>query len=61
MVDLIFLEVALGFVIVATLAAVAATSGSQTVRGVANRTVNGCLTAALVSAALTAWFIFPPI
>jgi hypothetical protein len=60
MVDLIFLEVALGFVIVATLAAVAATSGSQTVRGVA-RAVNGSLTAALVSAALTAWFIFPPI
>ena len=62
MVDLICFEVALGFVIVATLAAVATTSGSQTVRGVANKTVNGSLTVALVSAALTAWFIFwPPV
>ena len=62
MVDMIFFEVALGFVIVATLAAVATTSGSQTVRGVANKTVNGSLTAALVSATLTAWFFFwPPV
>ena len=62
MVDLIFLEVALGFVIVATLAAVATTSGSQTVRGVASKTVNGSLTAALISVALTAWFFFwPPV
>ena len=62
MVDMIFLEVALGFVIVATLAAVATTSASQTVRGVASKTVNGSLTAALVSVALTAWFFFwPPV
>jgi dolichol kinase len=62
MIDMIFLEVALAFVIVATLAAVATTSGSQTVRGVANKTVNGSLTAALVSVALTAWFYFwPPV
>ena len=60
MVDLICFEVALGFVIVATLAAVATTSGSQTVRGVANKAVSGSLTAALVSATLTAWFIFWP-
>jgi Tfp pilus assembly protein FimT len=57
---MIFLELALGFVIVATLAAVATTRGSQTVRGVANKAVNGSLTAALVSAALTAWFLFGP-
>jgi Tfp pilus assembly protein FimT len=62
MVDMICFELALGLVIVATLAAVATTSGSQTVRGVANKAVNGSLTAALVSATLTAWFIFwPPI
>jgi hypothetical protein len=62
MIDMIFLEVALAFVIVATLAAVATTSGSQTVRGVASKTVNGSLTAALVSVALTAWFFFwPPV
>ena len=62
MIDMIFVEVALAFVIVATLAAVATTSGSQTVRGVASKTVNGSLTAALVSVALTAWFFFwPPV
>ena len=62
MIDMIFLEVALAFVIVATFAAVATTSGSQTVRGVASKTVNGSLTAALVSVALTAWFFFwPPV
>ena len=62
MIDMIFFEVALAFVIVATLAAVATTSGSQTVRGVASKTVNGSLTAALVSVALTAWFFFwPPV
>jgi Tfp pilus assembly protein PilE len=60
MIDMIFLELAIAFVIVATLAAVATTSGSQTVRGVANKTVNGSLTGALVSVALTAWFIFWP-
>jgi hypothetical protein len=55
-----FLKVALGLVIVATLAAVATTSASQTVRGIASKTVNGSLSAALVSAALTAWFFFWP-
>jgi Tfp pilus assembly protein FimT len=62
MIDMIFLELGIAFVIVATLAAVATTSASQTVRGFASKTVNGSLTAALISAALTAWFIFwPPI
>ena len=60
MIDMIFLELAIAFVIVATLAAVATTSGSQVVRGVANKTVNGSLIAALVSAALTALLIFWP-
>ena len=60
MVDMIFLEIALAFVIVATVAAVATTSASRTVRGVAIKTVNGGLTAALVSVALTAWFFFWP-
>jgi hypothetical protein len=60
MVDMIFLEIALAFVIVATVAAVATTSASRTVRGVAIKTVNGSLTAALVSVALTAWFFFWP-
>jgi hypothetical protein len=58
MVDMICLELALAFVIVATLAAVATTSASRTVKGIASKTVNGSLTAALVSVALTAWFFF---
>jgi hypothetical protein len=60
MIDLIFLELGIAFLIVATVAAVATTRGSQTVRGVAHKAVNGSLTAALVSATLTAWFIFWP-
>jgi hypothetical protein len=58
MVDMICLELAFAFVIVATLAAVATTSASRTVRGVASKTVNGSFIAALISVALTAWFFF---
>jgi Tfp pilus assembly protein PilE len=62
MVDMIFLELALALVIVATLAAVATTSTSRTVRGIASKTVNGSVSAALVSVAMTAWFFFwPPV
>jgi hypothetical protein len=58
--DMICLELALAFVVVATLAAVATTSASRTVRGIASKTANGSFTAALVSVALTAWFFFWP-
>ena len=40
MVDMICLELALAFVILATLAAVATASASRTVRGIASKTVN---------------------
>jgi len=60
MIDVIFLMMAIAFVIVATLAAVATTSASPTVRGIANKTVNGSSAAALVSVVLTAWFLFWP-
>ena len=60
MVDMIFLELALAFVILATLAAVATASASRTVRGIASKTVNGSVTAALVSAALAVWFLYWP-
>ena len=60
MIDLIFLIIAVAFVIVATLAAVATTRTSPRVRGIADKLVNGSLTAALVSVALTAWFFFWP-
>ena len=56
--DMICLELALAFVIVATLAAVATNSASRTVRDVASKTVNGSITAALVSAALAVLFLY---
>lgn len=60
MIDVIFSMMAIAFVIVATLAAVATTSSSPPVRGIADKVVNGSFVAALVSAGLTAWFIFWP-
>jgi len=60
MIDVIFLMMAIAFVIVATLAAVATTSASPTVRGIANKVVNGSFVAVLVSVGLTAWFLFSP-
>jgi len=56
MVDMICLGACLAFVVVTTLAAVATTSASRTVRGIASKTVNGSFTAALVSVALAVWF-----
>jgi hypothetical protein len=61
MVEVIFPEMAIAFVIVATLAAVATTtSASSTVRGIASKTVNGSFAAALVLVGLTAWFLLSP-
>jgi hypothetical protein len=62
MIDVIFLMTAIAFVTVATLAALATTSASPTVRGIADKIVNGSSAAALVSVVLTAWFFFwPPV
>jgi len=60
MIDLICLELALAFVILATLAAIATTGASPTVRGIASKTVNGSLTAALVAVVLAVWFLYWP-
>jgi hypothetical protein len=60
MVDLILLELALAFVIVATLATVATTGGSRRVRGIASKVVNGSFTAALVSAVLAVLSLYWP-
>ena len=60
MIDLICLELALAFVILATLAAIATTGASRTVRGIASKTVNGSLTAALVAVVLAVWFLYWP-
>jgi hypothetical protein len=62
MIDVIFLMLTIAFVIVATLAAVATTRTSPSVRGIADKVVNGSVVAALVSVALTAWFfVWPPV
>ncbi len=61
MVDMICLELVLAFVIVAALAAVATTGASQTVKGIASKTINGSLTLPWSRWALTAWcFFWPP-
>jgi hypothetical protein len=60
MIDLILLMTAFAFVILATLAAVATTSGSRAVSDMANKVVNGSSVAALVLLALTAWFNYWP-
>jgi hypothetical protein len=60
MIGMIFLTIAIAFLIVATLAAVATTSASRTVSGIAEKVVNGSFVAALVSVGLTAWFLFWP-
>jgi hypothetical protein len=60
MMDVIFLMTAIAFMIVVTLAAVATTSASRTVSGIANKVVNGSCAAALISVALTGWFLLWP-
>ena len=60
MMDVIFPMTAIACMIVATLAAVATTSASRKVSGIANAVVNGSSAAALVSVALTAWFLLWP-
>jgi len=62
MIDVIFLVLTIAFLIVATLAALATTSTSPSVRVMANKLVNGSAAAFLVSVALTVWFFFwPPV
>ena len=60
MIDVVFSMMAIAFVIVATLAAVASTSTSPPVRDISDKVVNGIFVAALVSVGLTAWFFFWP-
>ena len=60
MVYMICLELALAFVVVATLAAVATTSASPTVRVIANKVVNGSAAAVLISVVLAVWFLYWP-
>ena len=60
MIDVAFLMIAISFLMVAFLAAVATTSNSPTVRRIANRVSYGSCAAALVSIVLMVWFVFRP-
>jgi hypothetical protein len=61
MIELIFSMTAIAFLITATLAAVATTSASRTVSGIASKVVNGSSAAALISGALAVWFLLSPL
>jgi hypothetical protein len=56
--DVIFLMIAISFLMVAFLTAVATTSASPRVRRIVNRVSYGSCVAALVSIVLAVWFLF---
>ena len=56
--DVIFLMIAISFLVVAFLTAVATTSASPPVRRIVNRVSYGSCVAALVSVVLAVWFLF---
>ena len=58
--DVIFLMIAISFLMVAFLAAVTTLSASPRVRRVASRVTYGSCVAALVSVVLAVWFLFSP-
>jgi hypothetical protein len=59
--DVIFLMIAMSFLMVAFLTAVATLNASPTVRRITNSVVYGSCVAALVSAVLAVWFlVWPP-
>jgi hypothetical protein len=58
--SVIFLMIAIPFVLVAFLSVVATLSAPPTVRRIANGVIYGCCVAAVVSIVLAAWFGFWP-
>jgi hypothetical protein len=58
--DVIFLMIAISFLMVAFLSAVAMTSASPRGRRIANRVSYGSCVAVLVSIVLAVWFLFRP-
>ena len=58
--DVVFLMIAISFLMAAFLAAVATLNASQKVRRLANGVIYGSCVAALVSVALAVWFLFGP-
>jgi hypothetical protein len=55
-----FLMIAISFLIVAFLSAVATVNAGPRVRRIANRVIYGSCFAALVSVVLAVWFLFRP-
>jgi len=60
MIDVVFLMIAISFLMVAFLGAVATLNASPRVRRIANGVSYGSCVAALVSIALAVWFLFRP-
>jgi hypothetical protein len=58
--DLIFLMIAISFLMVAFLAAVATVNASPRFRRIANGVIYGSCVAALVSVVLAVWFLYRP-
>jgi hypothetical protein len=58
--SVIFLMVAIAFVLAAFLSVVATLSAPPQVRRIANVAIYGCCVAALLSVMLAAWFVFWP-
>ena len=58
--DVIFLMIAIAFVLLALLFVVATLNASPIVRRIAHRVVYGSCVAALVSVVLAVWFLFRP-
>jgi dolichyl-phosphate-mannose--protein O-mannosyl transferase len=58
--DVIFLMIAIAFVLLALLFVVATLNASPIVRRIANRVVYSSCVAALVSVVLAVWFLFRP-
>ena len=56
--DVIFLMIAISFLMVGFLTAVATSNASSTVRRITNSVVYGSCVAALVSIVLAVWFLF---
>jgi hypothetical protein len=59
--DVIFLMIAIVFVLVAFVTAFATLGASPTVRRITNRVIYGSCIAALASVVLAVWFLFRPL
>jgi hypothetical protein len=58
--DVVFLMMAIAFVLVALLSIVATLDAGPKIRRIANGVIYGCMGAALVSVVVAAWFLYGP-